>query len=103
MVKELLQAHEVRRLYCAQMIKEKLIWYVQRLKCSNFQHYTCRHAELDEQITDRRAASVRLFVFFFYLSLGLVRVCEIEISHMKSRSGVREKLVPYDLRPRGMQ
>ena len=26
----------------------KIIWYVQRLKCSNFQHYTCRHAELDE-------------------------------------------------------
>ena len=48
MVKVLLQAHEVRRLDCAQMIKEKLIWYVQRLKCSNFQHYTCRHAELDE-------------------------------------------------------
>ena len=48
MVKVLLQAHEVRRLDCAQMIKENLIWYVQRLKCSNFQHYTCRHAELDE-------------------------------------------------------
>ena len=35
---------------------------------------------LYNDVTDRRAASVRLFVF--YLSLGLVWVCEIETSHM---------------------
>ena len=38
----------------------------------SFYHYN--------DITDLRADSVRLFVF--YLSLGLVRMCEIEISHM---------------------
>ena len=31
-------------------------------------------------VMDRRAASVRLFIC--YLSLGLVQVCKIEISHM---------------------
>ena len=39
---------------------------------TSFKHYN--------DVTDRRAASVRLFVF--YLSLGLAQVCEIEISHM---------------------
>ena len=34
---------------------------------------------------DRRAADVRLLVF--YLSLGLVRVCEIELSHMGKNKG----------------
>ena len=37
---------------------------------TSFKHYN--------YVTDRRATSVRLFVF--YLSLGLVWVCEIEIS-----------------------
>ena len=36
-------------------------------------------------VTDQCAASVRLFVF--YLSYGLVRVCEIELSHMGNNSG----------------
>ena len=39
---------------------------------TSFSHY--------KDVTDWRAASMRLFVF--YLSLGLVRVCEIELSHM---------------------
>ena len=49
-VKVLLQAHEVRGLYCEQMVLTKINMvsspYVQGL--SNFQQYTCRHAELDE-------------------------------------------------------
>ena len=61
---------------------------------TSFYHYN--------DITDRCAASMWLLVF--YLSLGLVQVCEIEISHMgkkqwKSRSGVREYtfLTSHDL------
>ena len=49
-VKVLLQAHEVRGLYCEKMVLTKINMvsspYVQGL--SNFQQYTCRHAELDE-------------------------------------------------------
>ena len=39
----------------------------------------------NNDVTDRLAASVRLFVF--YLSLGQLRVCEIEISHMGKNNG----------------
>ena len=38
-----------------------------------------------ESTCGQRADHVRLFVF--YLSLGLVRVCEIELSHMGKNSG----------------
>ena len=38
-----------------------------------------------DDVTGRRAASVRLFVF--YLSQGLVQVCEIEIYHMGKNNG----------------
>ena len=52
MVKVLLQAHEVRGLYCEQMVSRKINMvsspYVQGLKCSILQQYTCRDAELDE-------------------------------------------------------
>ena len=59
---------------------------VEKLKCdmvTSFYHYN--------DVRDRRATSVQLFVLYF--SLGLVRVCEIEIYHMgknnrKSQSGV---------------
>ena len=57
---------------------------VNTLRCdmvTSFQHYN--------DVTDRRAASVRLFVFF-YLSLGLVRVCEIKrASFLTNYSGPR--------------
>ena len=55
--------------------------------------YHCSHCD----VTERRAASVRptYGCSFFYVSLGLVRVCEIELSHMgkkrKSWSGVCKK------------
>ena len=51
-----------------------------KLRCdmvTSFQHYN--------DVTDRCAASMRLSVF--YLCLGLVRVCEIEISHMGKNNG----------------
>ena len=48
-----------------------------RLLMMSFQHYN--------DVTDRCAASMRLFVF--YLCLGLVQVCEIEISHMGKNNG----------------
>ena len=50
------------------------------LRCdivTSFKHYN--------DVTNQRAASVRLF--FFYLSLGMVRVCEIEISHIRKNNG----------------
>ena len=36
-------------------------------------------------VTDRRAASMQLFIL--YLPLGLVRVCKIEISHVGKNKG----------------
>ena len=50
---------------------------------TSFYHYT--------GVTDRRAADVRLFVF--YLSLGLVRVCEIKLSHVLSHM-VKTTVIP---------
>ena len=50
------------------------------LRCdivTSFYHYN--------DVTDRRAASVRLFVFLIFL--GLVGVCGLEISHMGKNNG----------------
>ena len=48
-----------------------------------------RHGDVIFYITltsrNRRAASVRLFVFYLYH--GMVRVCEIELSHMGKHNG----------------
>ena len=48
-------------------------------------------------VTGQRAADVRLFVF--YLSLGQVWVCEIQISHMGKHNGnydlVSEKIISF--------
>ena len=50
-------------------------------------------------VTDRRAVEVRLSVY--YLSHGLVRVCDIELSHMSKNNGnpdlVCEKLYWYPI------
>ena len=54
---------------------------------TSFKHYN--------DVMDRRAACVRMtcgysfffLFFFFYLFLWLVRVCEIEFSHMGKNSG----------------
>ena len=57
MVKVLLPACEVGGLYCAQIVKKKLIWYVQRLKRA----VTPRHAGLDEHKLMTRAQALKLY------------------------------------------
>ena len=53
-------------------------------------------------VMDRRVAEVRLFIF--YLSLGLVRVCEIELSHMGNPDLVCEKsMVFFTVSPETLQ
>ena len=44
----------------------------------------CAEMRHNNDVTDQCAASVQLFFIF---SLGLVRVCEIEISHMVKNNG----------------
>ena len=82
-------SHELWILFLAHHLIPYLSWknlkkavqkVLNTLRCdmvTSFKHYN--------DVTDRRVASVRLFVF--YLSLGLVWVCEIEISHMGKNNG----------------
>ena len=60
-VKVLLLARGVRGQYCAQMVKRKANVCPKAHKCTNFQHYTCSHAGLDEHKLMTLAPALKIY------------------------------------------